>query len=142
MKIHIKNGRLIDAASGIDAKQDVFIAAGKIVGIGAPPNGYNANRTIDASGLVVCPGLVDLAVRLREPGFEYMATLESEMDAAVAGGVDAVGVHEVGIVLFHGTTRTCVVLFVAHGSIPIAVSLTLLSKNATGAGVGLAYKSV
>ena len=87
MKIHIKNGRLIDPASGIDAKQDVFIAAGKIVGVGAPPNGYNANRTIDASGLVVCPGLVDLAVRLREPGFEYMATLESEMDAAVAGGV-------------------------------------------------------
>jgi dihydroorotase len=87
MKIHIKNGRLIDPASGTDAKQDVFIAAGRIVGIGAPPNGYNANRTIDASGLVVCPGLVDLAVRLREPGFEYMATLESEMDAAAAGGV-------------------------------------------------------
>src|SRR5450759_3786364 len=87
MKIHIKNGRLIDPASGIDAKQDVFIAAGKIVGVGAPPNGYNANRTIDASGLVVCPGLVDLAVRLREPGFEYMATLESELRAAAAGGV-------------------------------------------------------
>lgn len=87
MKIHIKNGRLIDPAGGVDAKQDVFIAAGKIVGVGAPPNGYHANRTIDASGLVVCPGLVDLAVRLREPGFEYMATLESEMDAAVAGGV-------------------------------------------------------
>ena len=87
MKIHIKNGRLIDPASGVDAKQDVFIAAGKIVGIGAAPNGYNANRTIDASGLVVCPGLVDLAVRLREPGFEYMATLESEMNAAAAGGV-------------------------------------------------------
>ena len=87
MKIHIKNGRLIDPASGTDAQQDVFIAAGKIVAIGAPPQGYNANRTLDASGLVVCPGLVDLAVRLREPGFEYMATLESEMDAAAAGGV-------------------------------------------------------
>jgi dihydroorotase len=87
MKIHIKNGRLIDPANGIDAKQDVYIAAGKIVGFGAPPHGFHANRTIDASGLVVCPGLVDLAVRLREPGFEYMATLESEMDAAAAGGV-------------------------------------------------------
>jgi len=87
MKIHIKNGRLIDPASGADANQDVFIAAGKIVGIGAPPHGYHANRTIDAAGLVVCPGLVDLAVRLREPGFEYMATLESEMSAAAAGGV-------------------------------------------------------
>jgi dihydroorotase len=87
MKIHIKNGRLVDPASGTDAKKDVFIAAGKIVGLGAAPNGYHANRTIDAGGLVVCPGLVDLAVRLREPGFEYMATLESEMDAAAAGGV-------------------------------------------------------
>ena len=87
MKIHIKNGRLIDPASGTDAQQDVFIAAGRVVGIGTPPHGYSANRTLDASGLVVCPGLVDLALRLREPGFEYMATLESEMDAAVAGGV-------------------------------------------------------
>ena len=87
MKIHIKNGRLIDPASGTDAKQDVYIAAGKIVALGSAPTGYAANRTIDASGLIVCPGLVDLAVRLREPGFEYMATLESEMQAAAAGGV-------------------------------------------------------
>ena len=87
MKIHIKNGRLIDPASGTDAKQDVFIAAGKIVALGAAPSGYTENRTLDASGLIVCPGLVDLAVRLREPGFEYMATLDSEMRAAAAGGV-------------------------------------------------------
>ncbi len=87
MKIHIKNGRLIDPASGIDAPKDVFVAAGKIVGIGAPPNGYAANRTIDAAGLVVCPGLVDLAVRLREPGFEYKAMLDSEMKASASGGV-------------------------------------------------------
>ena len=87
MKIHIKNGRFIDPAGSIDAKQDVFIAAGKVVAIGTAPGGFTANRTIDASGLVVCPGLVDLAVRLREPGFEYMATLESEMQAAAAGGV-------------------------------------------------------
>ncbi len=87
MKIHIKNGRLIDPASGTDAKQDVYIAAGKIVAIGSAPAGFTANRTLDASGLIVCPGLVDLAARLREPGFEYMATLESEMQAAAAGGV-------------------------------------------------------
>ena len=87
MKIHIKNGRLIDPAGGTDARQDVFVAAGKVVAIGSAPASFTANRTIDAGGLVVCPGLVDLAVRLREPGFEYMATLESEMQAAVAGGV-------------------------------------------------------
>ncbi|MDB5810872.1 MAG: Dihydroorotase [Betaproteobacteria bacterium] len=87
MKIHIKNGRVIDPASSTDAEQDIYIAAGRIVAVGSAPAGYTANRTIDATGLIVCPGLVDLAVRLREPGFEYMATLESEMQAAAAGGV-------------------------------------------------------
>jgi dihydroorotase len=87
MKIHIKNGRLIDPKNNIDSKQDVFIAAGKIVGLGNAPDGFVANQTIDASDLIVCPGLVDLSARLREPGFEYKATLESELLAAAAGGV-------------------------------------------------------
>ncbi|MBS3916258.1 MAG: dihydroorotase [Sulfuritalea sp.] len=87
MKIHIKNGRLIDPANSVDALKDVFIAAGRIVGVGAAPEGFSANRVIDATGLVVCPGLIDLSARLREPGYEYKATLESEMAAAVAGGV-------------------------------------------------------
>jgi dihydroorotase len=87
MKIHIKNGHLIDPANGIDAQQDVFIAAGKIVGIGQAPAGFSASRVIDASGLIVAPGLVDLSARLREPGYEYKATLESEMQAAIQGGV-------------------------------------------------------
>jgi dihydroorotase len=87
MKIHIKNGRLIDPANGIDAQKDVYIAAGRIVGIGDAPAGFVAARTIDATGLVVAPGLVDLSARLREPGYEYKATLESEMTAAMQGGV-------------------------------------------------------
>lgn len=87
MKIQIKNGHLIDPKNGIDAVMDVFIAAGKIVAIGSAPNNFQTNRVIDAEGLVVCPGLVDLSARLREPGYEYKATLESEMDAAVAGGI-------------------------------------------------------
>jgi dihydroorotase len=91
MKIHIKNGRLVDPANGIDAQKDVFIAAGRIAAIGAAPDGFAANRVIDATGLVVCPGLIDLSARLREPGFEYKATLESEMAAAAAGGVTSTG---------------------------------------------------
>lgn len=87
MKIEIRNGRLVDPASGLDAPKNLFVAAGKVVGIGDPPEGWHANRSIDASGLVVCPGLIDLAARLREPGFEHKATLESEMRAAIAGGV-------------------------------------------------------
>ncbi|HUW50761.1 MAG TPA: dihydroorotase [Sulfuricella sp.] len=87
MKIHIRNGRLVDPKNHIDAQRDVFIAAGKVVAVGAMPEGFHANRVIDAAGLVICPGLVDLSARLREPGYEYKATLESEMLAAVAGGV-------------------------------------------------------
>ena len=87
MKIHIKGGRLIDPASNTDQMADVYVAAGKIVAIGSAPEGFHANKTINATGCVVCPGLVDLSVRLREPGFEYKATLESEMLAAAAGGV-------------------------------------------------------
>ncbi|OAM51374.1 dihydroorotase [Methylovorus sp. MM2] len=88
MKKLIKNGRLIDPINGIDAIKDVYIAAGKIVGIGDElPEGFIPNKIIDAAGLIVCPGLVDLSARLREPGFEYKATLESEMRAATAGGI-------------------------------------------------------
>lgn len=87
MKIHIKNGHLIDPANGIDAQQDLYIAAGKIVGVGQAPAGFSASRTIDADGMVVAPGFVDLSVRLREPGYEYKATLESELQAAMQGGV-------------------------------------------------------
>ena len=82
MKILIRGGRVIDPASGRDEIGDVFISDGRISGAKE-----KAERTIDARGLVVAPGLIDLAARLREPGYEYKATLESEMDAAVAGGV-------------------------------------------------------
>lgn len=87
MKLVIKGGRVIDPQSQLDAIMDVFVAAGKIVGVGTVPVGFHANREINAKDLVVCPGLVDLSARLREPGFEYKATLESEMEAAVAGGI-------------------------------------------------------
>jgi len=87
MKIHIKSGHLVDPVNGIDAVNDIFIAAGRILAIGDAPENFQANRVINAQSLVVCPGLVDLSVRLREPGLEYMATLVSEMEAAVAGGI-------------------------------------------------------
>jgi dihydroorotase len=87
MKIEIKNGHLIDPANGIDKPTDLYIADGRIVAIGKAPHGFAAEGSINASDCIVCPGLVDLAARLREPGFEYKATLESEMAAAAAGGV-------------------------------------------------------
>lgn len=92
MNIRISNGRLIDPANGVDGVKDLFISAGKVVAVGHAPDGFSAERNIDAGGLVVCPGLIDLAARLREPGFEYRATLESEMDAAMAGGITSLAI--------------------------------------------------
>jgi len=87
MKLVIKNGRVVDPKNGVDAVTSVSIDAGKVVAVGPIPVGFRADREVEASGLIVCPGLVDLSARLREPGFEYKATLESEMAAAVAGGI-------------------------------------------------------
>ncbi|MRD48338.1 dihydroorotase [Caenimonas koreensis DSM 17982] len=87
MNILIKNGRVIDPASGFDKVSDIAMAAGQIVSIGAAPAGFSPAKTIDATGCIVAPGLVDLAVRLREPGHEHERMLESEMAAAVAGGI-------------------------------------------------------
>ncbi len=92
MNIKIANGRLIDPANRTDRIADLYIADGKIAAIDHVPAGFSADRTLDASGLIVCPGLIDLAARLREPGFEYRATLESEMDAAMAGGVTSLAI--------------------------------------------------
>ncbi len=86
MKILIKNGRLIDPASNLDRLGDVAIANGRIVHLGDMGD-FSAERTVDATGLIVAPGLVDLCARLREPGHEHEGLLESELAAAAAGGV-------------------------------------------------------
>ncbi len=96
MKIQIKGGTILDTQAGAERRADLFIADGVIVHIGetgAPaPAGFDSGavepiETIDATGLTIAPGLVDLSARLREPGYEHRATLESEMAAAAAGGV-------------------------------------------------------
>ena len=87
MNIRIKGGRLVDPANGLDVRKDVYISQSVVAAIGEAPADFHVDRTVEASGLVVCPGLVDVAARLREPGHEYRATLESETLAAVAGGI-------------------------------------------------------
>ncbi len=90
MKILIKNGRLVDPASGLDQVGDLAITAGRISAVGQANADFAPDRIIDATGLVVAPGLVDLAARLREPGHEHEGMLESELAAAAAGGVTSV----------------------------------------------------
>ncbi|MBE2262853.1 MAG: dihydroorotase [Burkholderiaceae bacterium] len=90
MKILIQGGRIVDPAAGLDAPGDIAIAAGRVLAVGQAPTDFTPSRVIDATGCIVAPGLVDLAVRLREPGHEHEGMLESEMAAAVAGGVTSV----------------------------------------------------
>ncbi len=87
MKILIKSGRIIDPASKLDAVGDVAIAGGRIVSLQEAPADFAPNKVIDARGCIVMPGLVDLSARLREPGHEHEGMLESELAAAVAGGI-------------------------------------------------------
>jgi dihydroorotase len=87
MRIVLRGGRLIDPAHQIDTVADLFVADGRIAGLGQPPEGFAADRVIDARDRIVCPGLIDLCARLREPGQEHKATIASETRAAAAGGI-------------------------------------------------------
>lgn len=87
MQTQILGARLIDPASGRDEVADLFIADGLVQAIGTCPAGFEAQRTIEANGLVAAPGLVDLNVALREPGYSRKGTIPSETGAAAAGGV-------------------------------------------------------
>ncbi len=87
MRLVLRGGRLIDPAHAIDALQDVYIAAGRIVGLGHAPDGFTPDRAIDASQHIVCPGFIDLCARLREPGQEHKATITTETEAAAAAGI-------------------------------------------------------
>ncbi|HEB98408.1 MAG TPA: dihydroorotase [Thiotrichales bacterium] len=86
-KILIHGGRVLDPASGVDGPAEVAIAEGRILAVGERPDGFAPDLEIDATGQLVCPGLVDLAARLREPGQEHKADIASETRAAVAGGI-------------------------------------------------------
>lgn len=90
MNILIQSGRIIDPASGLDQVGDLAIADGKVLSIVSTPSGFVPDTTLQAQGLVVSPGLVDLSVRLGEPGHEHEGKLATELAAAVAGGVTTV----------------------------------------------------
>jgi dihydroorotase len=94
MAILIKNGRVIDPASGTDGVADVLIVGGKIAGVApslSPPVLHGESiELFDAGGLVVTPGFIDMHVHLREPGFEHAETIESGARAAAAGGFTSI----------------------------------------------------
>ena len=90
MNLLIQGGRVVDPSSQHNAIADIAVSDGKILAIGQVPKDFKPDTTVDAAGCVVCPGLVDLSVRLREPGYEHEGMLASELAAAVAGGITSV----------------------------------------------------
>jgi dihydroorotase len=86
-RIKISGGRLIDPGNRIDGLLDLYIVDGRIAAIGAAPDGFSEDIELAAGGLVVIPGLIDLCARLREPGQEHKASIDSECRAAAAGGI-------------------------------------------------------
>jgi dihydroorotase len=89
-RLLIKNGRVIDPASRHDGVVDVWIEDGVIKGVGTNLAGGAGAEVIDATGLIVAPGFIDMHVHLREPGFEHAETIESGSRAAAAGGFTSV----------------------------------------------------
>ena len=87
MRIIIRNGRLLCPGQQLDQLGDLYISDGRIVSAGKPVDGFSADLEITLDGQFVCPGIVDLSVHTREPGFEHKATIASETEAAVRGGV-------------------------------------------------------
>lgn len=87
MKYSILGARVIDPSSGLDQVTDLHLESGAILAIGTAPTGFTPDQTIDAQGLIAAPGLVDLNVALREPGYSRKGSIASETRAAAAGGV-------------------------------------------------------
>jgi len=87
--LSIINGRIIDPLNQIDKGMDIHLQQGKIIALGEAPEDFSAEKVIDAKDQIVCPGLIDLRFRLREPGYETRGTIARETRAAVAGGVTA-----------------------------------------------------
>lgn len=85
--VRITGGRVIDPAARLDAVVDIYITEGRIQALGFAPEGFRADSIVDARGRIVCPGLVDLSARLREPGYEHKATIASETRAAASAGI-------------------------------------------------------
>ncbi len=89
-RMHIRGGRVVCPAQDLDQATDLYIADGIIAGLGQAPDGFQAETTVDAEGMLVLPGLVDIGTHLREPGARHKADITSELRAAAAGGITTV----------------------------------------------------
>lgn len=89
-RVCIRNGRLIDPAQHLDRIDELWIEGSQVLGIGPQPPGRPADQVIDATGLIVCPGLIDMHTHLREPGREEDETIRTGTAAAIVGGITSI----------------------------------------------------
>ena len=87
MSLHIRNGRVVEVDRSEIRELDLYLQNGKIVGVGSAPNGFRAERVIDAEQRLILPGLIDCQARLRDPGEPEKANIESETEAAIKNGI-------------------------------------------------------
>jgi dihydroorotase len=133
LRIRIHGGRVIDPANGIDAITDVYLAKGRIAGLGSAPDGFTADEEIDAAGCVVCPGLVDLAAAMREPGQEQKATIATETRAAASGGITTLCcLPDTSPVIDTPAVAELIRLRAAHTGKARVVTLGALTRNLDG----------
>ena len=120
MKLLLKNGRVIDPSEGIDEKRDLLIEDGKIARSGKQIRTRGA-KSLDLSGLVVCPGFLDIHVHLREPGQEWKETVESGTRAAAAGGFTGVACmpNTVPVNDSRSVTELIMTQAAEHGLVPV-----------------------
>ena len=90
MRTKLSNGRIIDPANHIDKVGDIYIDSDKILSVINKPDGFTPDYTIEADNKIICPGLIDLSARLREPGLTYKATIATETAAAASGGITTI----------------------------------------------------
>jgi dihydroorotase len=129
MRLLVANGLMLDPVTQSVESRDLYLADGKIVAIGHKPDGFDADYTLDAAGLIASPGIVDLCARLREPGFEFKADIVSETRAAASAGITTLCcppdtepvIDEPAVVeLIHGKAATA-----AHARVVTLGALTL-----------------
>ena len=89
MRLLLKNARVVDPSSGLDAPRDVLIEGGRIARV-EPRIAVDGAEVLDLAGLHVCPGFIDMHVHLREPGYEWKETIATGTRAAAAGGFTGV----------------------------------------------------
>ena len=136
MKTRISGGRVLDPANGIDEQLDVFIADGKILAVASELDDFTADQKIEARDKWIIPGLVDLSARLREPGQEHKATIQSETRAAAAAGITTLDADDPLWTSFSATARYGIVYDDTPTTPVIDPLIVLLDLLANKTGLG------